>query len=101
MKAIPLSQGKFAIVDDEFYDSLSQFKWSAARNQRTYYAQRSIYMGGKSKTILMHRVVAELAGLQLDRLIDHCNNNGLDNRKDNLRSASRLNNGNNLLDSSG
>ena len=29
MKEIPLSQGKIALVDDEDYADLSQFKWHA------------------------------------------------------------------------
>ena len=38
-KLIPLTQGKFAIVDADDYEWLSQYKWCAARSRETFYAQ--------------------------------------------------------------
>jgi len=84
-KLIPLTQGKFAIVDAEDYDHLMQFKWFytcygyAARNAR-------------DKTLLMHRVI-----LSADKgfNIDHINGDALDNRKSNLRFCSQAENSRN------
>jgi len=37
---IPLTQGKFAIVDAEDYDWLSRYKWYATKAKNTFYACR-------------------------------------------------------------
>ena len=77
-KLIPLTRGKFAIVDAEDYESLDRYKWHANKGSRTYYA-RSRKNG---KMIRMHRVITNAPkGL----VVDHINHNGADNRKKNLR----------------
>src|SRR3990167_2917234 len=89
MKRIKLTQGKYAIVDDEDYGNLSKKKWRAAKAGKTYYAHSTEYLGkinGKfmENTICMHR---EILGLRKGdgAIADHKNRNGLDNRKLNLR----------------
>ncbi len=90
MKKIPLTQGKFAIVDDRDYIVLSKHKWYAqGRTHYTTYAARAIPHPekgwGSQLVIYMHRVImATPNGLQTD----HINHNGLDNRRCNLRSCS-------------
>lgn len=37
MKLIPLSQGLFAMVDDEDFDLVNQFKWSAAKTNASWF----------------------------------------------------------------
>jgi hypothetical protein len=89
MKQIPLTQGKFAIVDDNDFEYLSQWKWSYLSCSNGGYARRVIYVGkidGKNKQecILMHRVINNTPdGFQTD----HINENKLDNRRENLRTA--------------
>lgn len=82
-KRIPLSRGLFAIVDNDLFDYLNQWKWSAARNYGTvYYATRYARLNGKDTTVRMHRVIMNAPrGTQ----VDHINGNGLDNRRENLR----------------
>ncbi len=86
MKHIPLTQGKFAIVDDEDYEYLMQWKWYALRNGNTYYAVRNFRGSAQSKArqgkILMHRIIAQTSP---GAHTDHENHNGLNNRKTNLR----------------
>ena len=82
MKEIPLTQGKVAIVDDEDYEYLRQFKWYAQWDGWNWYAKRNVIVNGKQKTILMHRVIM---GVPNGRHTDHINHNGLDNREINLR----------------
>ena len=82
MENIELTKGKVAIVDDEDYKFLSQYKWGAFKNRNIYYAARMDYRGKKRKNILMHRVIM---GEPTDMQIDHINGNGLDNRRINLR----------------
>ncbi len=89
MKFIPLTQGKFAIVDDEDYDQMSLYKWHAKANPsgKTFYAVR--LQKRSTQSIYMHNEV--MGGLG----IDHRNANGLDNQKGNLRFATRSQNNSN------
>lgn len=87
MNEIPLTQGKFTVVDDEDYEWLMQWKWFAVKAGKTYYARRASYKNGRLSPIPMHR---EILGLLYGdgTLGDHRNRNGLDNRRNNLRVAS-------------
>jgi hypothetical protein len=82
MKRIPLTQGKFAIVDDADFEWLNQWKWCALKNRNTFYAIRSEGKCPHQKVILMHRQILNFPkGFETD----HINRNGLDNRRQNLR----------------
>ncbi|MHC4722148.1 MAG: HNH endonuclease [Planctomycetota bacterium] len=87
-RLIPLTRGKFAIVDAEDFEWLNRYKWNTLKGGRTYYA-RSWENG---KTIRMHRLITNAPkGL----VVDHINHNGMDNRKQNLRLCTRLQNARN------
>jgi len=80
---IKLTRGKSAIVDDDLYEILNQFKWYAQKDLNTFYARRNSKIGNKRTFILMHHMVV---GFPLNRKnIDHLNGDGLDNRRVNLR----------------
>ena len=83
MKKIPLTHGQYALVDDEDFESLSQFKWYACwyKQTRQFRAVRSRRVNGKGQIILMHR---QISGFP-DCYVDHVNGNSLDNRRSNLR----------------
>jgi hypothetical protein len=90
MKEIPLSQGLVAMVDDEDYEWLNQWKWCVMKRRKTEYAVRhNVDDDGKGHTICMHREIMD-APIGLE--VDHINHNGLDNRRDNLRLATRAQN---------
>lgn len=91
MKEIPLTQGKVAYVDDEFYQPLRQRGvWHAERQGRTWYAARTeTTPNGRKKTVYMHIAVWELGKCEPTREIDHRNHNGCDNQLANLRPANR------------
>jgi len=78
MKKIELSAGKHALVDDEDYEFLNRWKWSASYQHGIWYAQTKI-MG---KPIRMHRLIMNAKS---GEILDHINRNGIDNRKSNLR----------------
>ena len=93
MKRIPLTQGKFALVDDCDYEYLTQWKWHYHKSKRTGYADRNGPTGRQEHTIKMHRVVAKRTGLQIvGKQVDHVDANGLNNRRRNLRVATNLQN---------
>jgi len=88
VRLIPLTQGKFAIVDADDYERLAKYKWHAYKNGSTYYASRT----SANKKIIMHREIMQAPkGL----LVDHIEGNGLNNRKSNLRLCTRVQNARN------
>ena len=95
MKEIDLTQGKVALVDDEDYTYLIQWNWFATKQPCTYYAKRSV-THPRSGAVWMHREILEYHGIEINNLdTDHINGDGLDNRKENLRVATRLENSRN------
>jgi hypothetical protein len=88
-RRIPLTQGKYAIVDPEDFERLNKYKWYAARDTRTFYAHRKKRVGKKYVSIGMHRQILNPPG---HLMVDHINHNGLDNRKANLRLATSAQN---------
>lgn len=84
-KLIPLTQGKFAIVDEADYKWLSQWKWYALKQHNgDWYAVRNQWKNGKSKLVYMHREIHKTPG---ESETDHRDHNGLNNRHSNLRFA--------------
>lgn len=93
---VPLTRGFVAVVDLEDWDKVRPHNWHAQSCKQGIYAARTVhelqpYAGPKrkSKTVLMHRVIMGLSGTED---VDHRNGNKLDNRRDNLRPATRSNN---------
>ena len=86
MKLISLSHGLFAQVDDEDFEYLNQFKWKLLRINTLNYSIRY----GKNGHYLMHR---EIMKIKKNEMIDHKDRNGLNNQKNNLRIATRSQNG--------
>lgn len=85
MKYIQLTKNKQAIVDDEDFDYLNQFKWSC---DSYGYAVRHIKRSERGNTprrmIKMHRVINNTpTGMETD----HIDRNKLNNQKINLRSV--------------
>jgi AP2 domain len=83
MKEIPLSQGKFALVDDADFEWLNQWKWYTLRSGHTYYARRNDCSGDQPRMVRMHRLIMG----EPEGEIDHINGYGFDNQRGNLRLA--------------
>ena len=82
MKRIPLTQGKYALVDNCDYKYLCAHKWAADRHYKgNWYAVRSKKIGGKGHAVYMHR---EIMFPKVGN-VDHINGDGLDNRRKNLQ----------------
>ena len=82
---IPLTQKKVALVDAADYERVSRYRWCASRVGHQWYAQRR-YRG---TTIRMHQFIMNPPK---GMIVDHANGNGLDNRRDNLRLCTKLEN---------
>jgi len=82
-KLIPLSQDRFAIVDDADYDELMKHRWHAVRyGARAVYAARKVRVDGKRTILLMHRAIMNPPdGMP----VDHRDGEGLNCQRDNLR----------------
>jgi hypothetical protein len=92
-RAIPLTKGKFAIVDAEEYEALAKFKWYAKwdrTGKRFYAARNSKYVKGEPRTtVRMHRQIMKPApGME----IDHKDGDGLRNTHENMREVTHSEN---------
>jgi len=80
MKQIKLTKGKFAIVDDDMFEYLNQWKWHYVNSGYAYHSFKELNW----KHIAMHRLINNTPeGFETD----HINKNKLDNRKINLRTV--------------
>ena len=101
MKKVPLTQGKFALVDDEDYDRVMLHKWmyrKPTKRSPSHYAFRTptlVTDDGVKKQIneSMHRFIMNVSSKSwTEVVVDHINMDGLDNRKCNLRLCDRFEN---------
>ena len=83
---IALTRGREAIIDKDDVATISGHKWCALRapNGRWYAVCRS-----NGNFLFMHRVIMNAPA---GRDVDHANSDGLDNRRSNLRIATRSQN---------
>jgi len=84
MKEIQLTKGYVALVDDEDYEWLMQFKWYAVikRNGNAYAARSLAWKNGKRGFEYMHRVIMKAND---NEFVDHRDGNTVSNVKSNLR----------------
>ena len=94
MKQILLTQGKFALVDEDIYELVKDYKWYAHKEKNTFYAVRQSRMRddpeGKQHMIFLHHVVIGKPSKGFD--VDHIDGNGLNNQRINLRIVTRRKN---------
>ena len=86
MKEIQLTQGKVALVDDEDFDRVNQYKWwlgyDANKKNPNYYAIRVVRISHKKTLFKLHNLILKPP---VGMFVDHINGNSLDNRRSNLR----------------
>lgn len=92
MKQIQLTQNKTALIDDEDFELVNEFKWCAVQQGRNFYATRGYWnkQTKKTKQIRMHRLIMDVTDPKIE--IDHINGDGLNNQRYNLRICTRSQN---------
>lgn len=86
VREIPLTQGKVALVDDDDYNAVSQFKWrvvrSTVKNRVLFYAVRSLPKSEPKHIQALHQFL-----VRTDHEVDHKDGDGLNNQRSNIRPA--------------
>ena len=95
MKKIELTQGKFAMVDDDDFERVSQYKWQLTKGNSTFYGTRTV----KRKNIYLHRFILDVKDRNI--FVDHKDHDGLNNMRSNLRLCNARQNCANRLKSIG
>ena len=84
-------KGSFApyiiLVDEDNYEFLSRFNWRIIRRSFTLNHVATVIDG---KTVYMHQLVLPCPNKTIQ--VEHANNNGLDNRRSNLRLSTQSQN---------
>ncbi len=75
---------KKVLVDKNDFDNINQYKWILLIGRHGNFYARTYH---KRKTTFLHKLICSNY-----ELVDHINGNGLDNRKKNLRNATRTQN---------
>jgi hypothetical protein len=86
---VPLTNGHEAVISAQDAHLVEGVSWSISRSKHTLYARRTAPRSQGKKTILMHRVITD-AKAEFD--VDHIDRNGLNNRRENLRVATKSQN---------
>lgn len=92
MARIQIYGGFEAVIDDDDYVLVSQYKWciyDSAKNNSKYATTNTKRSDGKYTTTSMHRLIL---GANPGQIVDHIDMDGLNNRKKNLRFVDRQGN---------
>lgn len=76
---------KYIKVSEEDFDMLNQYSWTIEKSGRRFYATTRI----NGVKIRMHRLLLKPKKTQQ---VDHINHNGLDNRRENIRLSTHIQN---------
>jgi hypothetical protein len=87
MIVVPLNHGYSALIDEADAARVLALRWRVFRNRpdgKLYARRTQRDASGKKTTLYLHRFIM---GAPDDLQVDHANNDGLDNRRTNLRLA--------------
>lgn len=91
---VPLTRGYMALLSAADAERVLAFRWRVHINQNgRIYAVRSIREGRYNRPVYLHRFILDAAP---GETIDHRNGNGLDDRRENLRRATKQQNAANV-----
>jgi hypothetical protein len=88
VRYIPLTKGRYAIIDAADYERVAQYKWCTFGSGERLYACRNC----KGKMIFLHRF---LTNAPKGKVVDHIDGNGLNDRRENLRVCTHRQNSHN------
>jgi hypothetical protein len=94
MEEIKLTRGFVALVDDEDYEYINQWKWCVTECKGRRYATRAYKENGKNHYLFLHRVIMQTP---INLVVDHMDHNGLNCQKHNMRNCTRKQNLQNKL----
>ncbi len=93
IRLIPLTKGRFALIDAWDYDLVARHMWHARKSKKgegVWYAETNVKApDGKVTTPSIHRLIMDP---KPDLVVDHINHDGLDNRRANLRVCTKREN---------
>lgn len=93
---VPLTRGYEAVIDATDAYLVAGRNWSAAttpRRKAVYAVRVEVQEDGRSKMLLLHRVISGAAD---DQHTDHKDGDGLNNRRSNLRTCTQAENNRNM-----
>lgn len=83
--SLALPSGDLVLFDEADQHLIDQYRWSVMRRSHTNYVRGYIRGSRAAGYVQMHRILLDLPVSD----VDHVNGNGLDNRRVNLRTATR------------
>lgn len=85
---VPLTQGKFAIIDIADVPLIENHTWCVVKRGRSLHAMRGVRpsQGRSYESIYLHRAILDIKDTVIQ--VDHIDGNGLNNRRANLRPCS-------------
>ena len=89
MQALQLSQGIYALLDDDTYSWLRHWNWSVAKSKKYRYARRKTIhpTSFKSTFVYLHKLIA---GVSDDFKVSFRDKNPLNMQRDNIRITNGL-----------
>ena len=90
-RLIRMAQPRYAKVDPADYKRLREYEWFTMKGKNTFYARGRVAISktGKEKLTSLHQKIIEVPK---GMVVDHINHDGMDNRRANLRAATRAQN---------
>jgi len=90
-RLIRMEQPRYAKVDPADYERLRKYEWFTKKGKNSFYALRHTSGGKRQKegVIYLHQ---EIIKVPKGMMVDHINHDGMDNRRSNIRAATRAQN---------
>lgn len=89
---IELTQGYYAMIDDNMFDRVKMFKWHVKiSGNKTKHIYAEAHVPNTNNKIFLHRLILDMP----ESTIDHIDGDGLNNTRENLRLCTQVENSRN------